>query len=74
MAQAFDSDERAAYYIPSKRPIVDSGAVRQSVHEREDGYLIVQGRTDLLGREDLPFLTWQESFATRSGSDQLMTR
>jgi hypothetical protein len=34
----FDNSKRAAYYIPSTHPFVDSGAVRQSIHEREDGY------------------------------------
>ena len=47
MAQAFDSDERAAYYIPSKRPIVGSGAVRQSILEREDAYRVAQDYADL---------------------------
>ena len=36
--QAFGNNHIAAYYIPSKPRFVDSGAVRQNIHEREDGY------------------------------------
>src|SRR6516162_3812018 len=71
--QASDSSDRAAYYIPSKPPFVDSGAVRQNTHEPEDAYPIVQDYADLLGQGVLPFVTSQESFATRSGANQLMT-
>ena len=63
--QAFDSSETAAYYIPSTRPCVDSEAVRQNAREPEDAYPVVQDYADLLGQAVLPFLTWQESFATR---------
>jgi|SRR6516162_9155767 len=37
----FDNDERAAYCIPSTPRFADSGAVRQSIHEPEDGQLVV---------------------------------
>jgi hypothetical protein len=64
-AEAFDSNERVGYYILSKRPFVDSEAVRQSIHEREGAYPVAQDYADLLGRGVLLFLTWQETFATR---------
>jgi len=41
-AQVFDSSDRAAYYIPSRPPFVESGAVRQSIHELEDAYPVAQ--------------------------------
>ena len=65
MEQAFDNSERAAYYIPSTHPLVDSEAARQSIHEREDAYPVAQGYADLLPRGVLLFLIWLESFATR---------
>ena len=73
MGQAFDSNERAAYYIPSTRPFVDSGAARQSIHEREGAYRDVADYVGRPGLEVLLFLTWQESFATRQGANQLAT-
>jgi len=56
-----------------KPRFVDSEAVRQSIHEREDAYRDAQDYADLPQRGVLPFLTLQESFATRLGSNQLMT-
>jgi len=73
VAPAFDSNERAAYYIPSRHPFVDSGAVRQSIHEREDVYPVARDYADLLLRAALPFLTWLEMFAIPQGANQLMT-
>jgi hypothetical protein len=72
-AQAFDSNEIAAYYIPSKHPFVESGAVRQSIREREGAYRFVQKYANLRERGVLLALTWQESFATRLGANQLVT-
>src|SRR5271165_4862884 len=72
-AQAFDNNHRAAYCIPSKRPLVGSEAVRQSVHEREDAYPDAQDYADLPQRGVSLFLIWQGSFATQLGSNQLMT-
>jgi len=40
---------------------------------QEDAYPIVQDYPDLLGRGVLPFLTWQESLATRQGANQLVS-
>ena len=67
----FDNNCRADCYIPSKRLFVESAAVRQGIHELEDAHRDAQDCWDLLQRGVLPFLTWQESFATRSGSDSL---
>src|SRR6516164_10398797 len=72
-AHAFGNSYKAAYYIPSTLTIVDFGAVRQSIREREDAYPVDQDYADLLPRAVLLFLTWQGSFATRSGANQLMT-
>src|SRR5262249_49879466 len=44
-----------------------------NTHEPGDVYPIVQDCADPLGRGVLLFLTSQESFATRSGANQLMT-
>ena len=49
----------------------DSEAVRQSIHAREDGYRDAQDSADLRQQEVLLFLTWQELFANRSGSNRL---
>jgi hypothetical protein len=38
VAQAFDNNGKAAYYIPSMHLFVESEAVRQNTHEREDVY------------------------------------
>jgi hypothetical protein len=73
VAQAFDNNERAAYYIPATHPFAGSAAVRRSIRERADGYRDTQDYADLRQRGVLLFLTWQESFATRWGADQLMT-
>jgi hypothetical protein len=54
----FDNNDRAAYCIPSKPRFVESGAVRQSIHEREDAYLDAHDYADLLGRGVLLFSTW----------------
>jgi hypothetical protein len=45
---AFDNDYRVDDGIPSKHPFVDSAAVRQNIHEREDAYRDVE---DLLVHE-----------------------
>ena len=74
MAQALDHSERAAYYIPSMHPFVDSEAVRQSIHEREDVYPVAQDYADLLPRGVLLFVIWKESCATRSGANQLICK
>src|SRR5260370_4742956 len=71
-ARAFDNNDRAAYCILSKRLLVESSTVRQNIHEREDGYRDVQDYADLLQPGVLLFLTWLESCATRSGSNQLI--
>ena len=72
--QAFDNDDRAAYYIPSTHPFVDSEAVRQRIHEREDEYRDTQDYEDPLPQEVLLILIEQKPFAIRSGSNQLVTR
>jgi len=54
--QAFDNNHIAAYYIPSKPRFVDSGAVRQSIHEREDGHPDSQDGPDLRRRASLALL------------------
>src|SRR5262249_34890435 len=64
-AHAFGNSYKAAYYIPSTHPFVYSEAVRQSIHEQEDGYRDIQDYVDLLPRGVSLFLTWLESFATR---------
>jgi hypothetical protein len=69
----FDSSQKADYYIPSKRPFVGFGAVRQSIPEREDAYRDVQDYPDLPQRGVLLFLTWQELPAIAQSSNQLMT-
>src|ERR1700719_1075795 len=72
--QSADNDCRAACCILSKHPFVDFEAVRQSIHEPEDAYPDFQDCADLPQRVILLFSTWQESFATRSGSTRFMTR
>src|SRR6266436_5945235 len=72
-ARAFDNIHRAAYCIPSMHSSVDSEAVRQSIHEREDEHRDTQDYADLHQREVALFLVWQEWCATRSVSNQLMT-
>jgi hypothetical protein len=72
-AHVFDSSQKADYYIPSKRPFVGFGAVRQSIPEREDAYRDVQDYPDLPQRGVLLFLTWQELPAIAQSSNQLMT-
>jgi hypothetical protein len=71
-AQGLDSSERAVCYILSRPRFVDSGAVRQSIHEREGAYPVAQDYAELLEQGVLLFLTWQESFATPEGVNQLM--
>ena len=63
----FDNDDRVVYCIPSKPQFVESEAVRQNIHEREDAYPNVQDYADLRGPGALLFLAWQGSFATRLG-------
>ena len=64
-AQAFDNNGRVAYCILSTHPFVDSGAVRQSIHELEDAYRDAQDRADLPRRGVLLFLIWRGSSAAR---------
>ena len=63
---------RAAYCIPSSRPLVESGVVRQSIYEREDEHRDTQDYADLLPRGVSLFLVWLESYAMQSVSNQLM--
>src|SRR5262245_2950577 len=57
-AHAFGNSYKAAYYIPFTHPFVYSEAVRQSIHEQEDGYRDIQDYVDLLPRGVSLFLTW----------------
>src|SRR5262249_13671773 len=59
--------DRAAYYILSTHSFLDSGAVRQSIHEPEDAYRVVQGFVDLPQRAVLLFLIWREPFVNSVG-------
>src|SRR5260370_28078723 len=59
-ARAFDNIHRAAYCIPSMHSSVDSEAVRQSIHEREDGYPDPQDFADLRQRVVSLSLIWKE--------------
>ena len=62
-----DNGKKAADCTPAMPRFVDSETVRQSIHEPEDAYRVVQGYADLLQREASLFLIWQELIATRSG-------
>src|SRR5215468_7519291 len=71
--RAFDNIHIAAYCIPSMHSFVDSEAVRQSIHEPEDEHRDTQDFADLRQPGASLFVAWQESSATRSASNQLMT-
>src|SRR6266700_2144172 len=72
--QPLDNNHRAADCTPSKPRFVGSAAVHQNIHEREDAYPNTQDCEDLRERGVSLFLTWQESFATQSDSNQLRIR
>src|SRR6516162_2677297 len=58
-AQAFDNNSKAFYCIPAKPRSVDSGAVRQRIHERGDAYPGARDYVDLPQQAALLFLTEQ---------------
>src|ERR1700692_2943961 len=72
-AQWIDNIYTAAYCIPSTRPFVYSEAVRQSIHEPKDGYPDPRDCADLRLRVISLSLAWQQSVATRSASNQLVS-